>query len=127
MPKVLKWLPPIREPYTLFLIIKDHRTPLPAKLIALCIIALVLAYTIYPMDIIADYLPLLGWMDDLVLIPLGINLVEKFLPQDLLTENRAIAQKTVNKAFWVVFLVIVAFVGFWALMVTIIVLLITGF
>ncbi len=96
MLKIFRWIPPVKEPYALYLMIRDPRTPTGTRLGAFSIIALIFAYTFSPIDLIPDYLPVIGWLDDLVLFPLGIMLIEKLLPQDILLDNRAIARQRVN-------------------------------
>ena len=60
----------------LWLVMKDKRTPLPAKLIG----GAVLAYALSPIDLIPDFIPVIGLLDDLVIIPFGIALAAKFVP-----------------------------------------------
>jgi uncharacterized membrane protein YkvA (DUF1232 family) len=123
MLKVLKWIPPVKEPYALYLMIRDPRTELRTKIFSSAIIVLMLAYTFSPIDIIPDYIPVLGWLDDLLLIPIGFNLIEKFLPGDIWNENKAAANKRVNKIIWKVVLGFLAFFAVWAIIITAVVLL----
>jgi uncharacterized membrane protein YkvA (DUF1232 family) len=60
----------------LWLVMKDRRTPLIAKIIG----GLVLAYALSPIDLIPDFIPVIGLLDDLILIPLGVALAIKFVP-----------------------------------------------
>jgi uncharacterized membrane protein YkvA (DUF1232 family) len=60
----------------LWLVMKDKRTPLVAKLIG----GAVLAYALSPIDLIPDFIPVLGMLDDLIIIPFGIALAAKFVP-----------------------------------------------
>jgi uncharacterized membrane protein YkvA (DUF1232 family) len=64
---------------------KDPRVPWYAKLLA----ALVLGYALSPIDLIPDFIPVLGYLDDLILIPLGIILVIKLIPPDVYEYYRA--------------------------------------
>ncbi|RYE03723.1 MAG: DUF1232 domain-containing protein, partial [Sphingomonadales bacterium] len=50
---------------------------------------LVAAYALSPIDLIPDFIPVLGLLDDAILIPIGIWLFEKLVPDDLMTEHRA--------------------------------------
>jgi uncharacterized membrane protein YkvA (DUF1232 family) len=59
-------------------------TPLAAKVLA----ALVLAYAFSPIDLIPDFVPILGYLDDLVLLPLGIYLLLRLIPAHVLAESR---------------------------------------
>lgn len=66
---------------------RDPRTPLAAKLLALAIVA----YALSPIDLIPDVIPVLGMLDDLLLLPLGIWLVVRMIPAGVLAEHRAAA------------------------------------
>jgi uncharacterized membrane protein YkvA (DUF1232 family) len=103
--------------------IRDPRTELRTKIFSFSIIGLMLAYTFSPIDIIPDYIPVLGWLDDLLLIPIGFNLIEKILPGDIWNENKAAANKRVNKIIWKVVLGFLAFFAVWAIIITAVVLL----
>ncbi len=59
-------------------------TPLAAKLLA----ALVVGYALSPIDLIPDFIPVLGYLDDLILVPLGIALVVRLIPEHVLTASR---------------------------------------
>jgi uncharacterized membrane protein YkvA (DUF1232 family) len=76
------------EAHAVWLAVRDPRTPLPAKLLGL----LVAAYALSPIDLIPDFIPVLGLLDDAVLIPLGVWLFEKMVPAGLLAEHRATAE-----------------------------------
>lgn len=73
-----------RETYTLYLAYRDPRTPWYARLFA----ALVVGYAFSPIDLIPDPIPLLGYLDDMILVPLGAALAVKMIPPDVLTESR---------------------------------------
>ena len=59
---------------------RDPRTPVVARVLAL----LVAAYALSPIDLIPDFIPVLGYLDDIVLVPLGLALVIRLLPDDVL-------------------------------------------
>ncbi len=124
MSKVIKWIPNIKEPYTLYLVIRDSRTRINSKIWAIAIVCLMIAYTFSPLDIIPDAIPVLGWMDDLILIPIAFMFIEKILPQDVLVENRRIASRRVNRVILFTVLGILGFITVWALIITTVVLLI---
>jgi uncharacterized membrane protein YkvA (DUF1232 family) len=77
-----------RQTYALYLAYKDPRVPWYTKLCA----ALVVAYALSPIDLIPDFIPVLGYLDDLILIPLGIALVVKMIPEEIMQECEAKAQ-----------------------------------
>ena len=96
------------EVYALYLAYKDPRTPWYARIFA----AVVVAYAFSPIDLIPDPIPVLGYLDDLVLIPLGAYLALKMIPGEVMVECRVKATeimatgKPVNKVAAVVIVVI---------------------
>jgi uncharacterized membrane protein YkvA (DUF1232 family) len=66
---------------------RDPRTPWYAKALALC----VAGYALSPIDLIPDFLPVLGYLDDLVIVPLGMLAVLRLIPPEIMAENRAAA------------------------------------
>jgi len=74
--------------YTIYMAYRDPRVPWYTKILAMCVIG----YTFSPIDLIPDFIPVLGYLDDLVLIPLGIILVLKLLPKEIYDEYREKAQ-----------------------------------
>jgi uncharacterized membrane protein YkvA (DUF1232 family) len=77
-----------REVLVLWLAVRDPRVPWHAKALA----ALVVGYALSPIDLIPDFIPVLGLLDDLLLVPAGIWLVLRLLPKGLHTELRAVAE-----------------------------------
>lgn len=73
------------EVQALSLVYRDPRTPWYAKL---CL-ALVLGYALSPVDLIPDFIPILGHLDDLLLVPLGVWLALRLIPPHVLAEARA--------------------------------------
>lgn len=73
-----------RELHAIYLAARDPRTPWIAKAIA----AVVVAYAVSPIDLIPDPIPVLGYLDDLLLLPLGILLVRAAIPAEVLAESR---------------------------------------
>ena len=73
-----------RETYTLYLAYRDPRTPWYAKILG----ALVVGYAFSPIDLVPDAIPIFGYLDDLLLVPLGIVLVVRMIPQVVLDECR---------------------------------------
>lgn len=72
----------------LYLVSRDPRTPLLAKLL----VAAVVAYALSPIDLIPDFIPIIGYLDDLLLLPLGIWLAIRLVPPELWQELRARAE-----------------------------------
>ena len=72
------------EVYALYLAYKDPRTPWYAKVFS----AVVVGYAFSPIDLIPDPIPILGYLDDLVLIPLGVFLAIKMIPAEVMTDSR---------------------------------------
>ena len=72
------------ETYALYLACKDPRVPWYARVFA----ALVVGYAFSPIDLIPDPIPVLGYLDDLILVPLGIALAVRMIPAEVLTEHR---------------------------------------
>lgn len=88
------------EVYALYLALRDARTPLAAK----GVIALVVAYAASPVDPIPDVLPVVGYLDELVVLPLGVALALRLTPDAVLEEcrRRADEEIDVGRARWIV-------------------------
>jgi uncharacterized membrane protein YkvA (DUF1232 family) len=82
-----------RDTYAIYLAARDRRTPWYAKALALC----VAGYAFSPIDLIPDFIPVLGYLDELVILPLGILLVVKLIPPELMAEHRATAAVAVER------------------------------
>jgi len=80
------------ETYALYLALQDPRVPLYAKILA----AVVVGYAFSPLDLIPDFIPVLGHLDDLILVPAGIALVLKMIPAEVMAECRARAAAQVR-------------------------------
>ena len=73
-----------RDVFALWIAARSARTPRIAKLIA----GSVAAYAFSPIDLIPDFIPIIGYLDDLIIIPLGIALVVRLIPAQLMAEFR---------------------------------------
>ena len=73
-----------RDLLALYLAGRDPRVPWYAKAVAVC----VAAYALSPVDLIPDFIPILGYLDDLILVPLGILLAVRLVPPALMEEFR---------------------------------------
>lgn len=81
------------EVHALYLAYRDPRTPLLAKVVS----AVVVGYAFSPIDLIPDPIPVLGYLDDLILIPLGVALAVRLIPPQILAECRAKAKEGVDR------------------------------
>ena len=75
------------DAHAIYLAARDPRTPWYAKVLALC----VAGYALSPIDLIPDFIPVLGYLDDVVIVPLGILMVVKLIPPHVMSEHRAAA------------------------------------
>lgn len=78
-----------REVYALYFACRDPRVPWYAKALAVAVVA----YAFSPIDLIPDFIPVLGYLDDLVLIPLGVMAVRAMIPAAVLAECRERASR----------------------------------
>jgi uncharacterized membrane protein YkvA (DUF1232 family) len=78
-----------RDVHALYLASRDPRVPWYAKALAIA----VAGYALSPIDLIPDFIPVLGYLDDLIILPLGIWLVVWLIPEDIMDEYRAMADK----------------------------------
>ncbi|PDQ20641.1 hypothetical protein CN311_13180 [Mesorhizobium sanjuanii] len=76
-----------RDAHAVYLAAGDPRTPWYARALALC----VAGYALSPIDLIPDFIPVLGYLDDAIIVPLGILAVVKMIPPEVLAEHRAAA------------------------------------
>ena len=81
------------DAYALYFALRDPRVPWHAKLFA----AAVVAYALSPIDLIPDFIPVLGYLDDLVLVPLGVAITLKMIPASVLAECREKARSAQEK------------------------------
>ena len=76
------------EAHAAWLAARDPRVPWFARILAVA----VAAYALSPIDLIPDFIPVLGWLDDLVIVPLGLLAVRRLIPAPLWTELHAAAE-----------------------------------
>jgi len=103
------------DSHAIYLAAKDPRVPWYAKALAVC----VLAYLFSPIDLIPDFIPVIGHLDDIIIVPAGLLLVIKLIPADVMTEHREAARAaavetkpnwaaaTVILAIWVAVIVLI--------------------
>ena len=80
------------QTYTLYYAYKDPMTPWYAKVWG----AVVVSYAFSPIDLIPDFVPIVGYLDDLILIPLGIALAVKLIPREIMIKCRQQAQERID-------------------------------
>jgi uncharacterized membrane protein YkvA (DUF1232 family) len=108
-----------RDVHAISLAARDPRVPWYAKALGIA----VAAYALSPIDLIPDFIPVLGYLDDLILVPLGIALVMKLIPADVLAEHRAQARAAQQRpasfagaagivAIWLVAIAWVSWLGY---------------
>ena len=106
-----------REVFVLIIAMRDARTPWHARILG----SLVIAYACSPIDLIPDFIPVLGLLDDLILVPLGIALTLKLVPVVVLEDARVRAEelitagKPVSRVAALVIVVVWLLVGAWLL------------
>lgn len=100
-----------RDTFTLYLACRHPRVPWYAKLLALVVVA----YALSPIDLIPDFIPILGYLDDLVLIPLGLMLVIRLIPADVFVECRQQSDAIVERVFWAGKIAAAVIVAIWLL------------
>ena len=84
-----------RDAHALYLASRDPRVPWYGKLLA----AAVAAYALSPIDLIPDFIPVLGYLDDLVIVPLGVLLVVSLIPDEIMAEHRTTAATALSRPF----------------------------
>jgi uncharacterized membrane protein YkvA (DUF1232 family) len=97
MSVIKKWKQRVRdlkaETYAIYLAYKDSRVPWYAKIL----IAFVVVHTFSPIDLIPDFIPVLGYLDDLIIAPLGIALAIRMIPGEVMAECREAAQAAIGQ------------------------------
>jgi uncharacterized membrane protein YkvA (DUF1232 family) len=107
-----------RETLALWYALRHPRTPLAAKIVA----GVVVAYALSPIDLIPDFIPVLGFLDDVILLPLGIALCLRLLPADVMAECRERARDSLDRprsyvaatVIVVLWIGVAALAGWWA-------------
>ena len=96
-----------KEVFAVYLAARDPRTPWYAKVWIL----LVVAYALSPIDLIPDFIPILGYLDDLLLVPAGLWLAVKLIPAEVLAEARlTAASRGVDRRVGTIGMLVILFV-----------------
>lgn len=82
-----------RDTYALYLAARDPRVPWYTKALALGVVG----YALSPIDLIPDFIPVIGYLDDLILVPLGLAIVLRLTPSNVLAECRERAQEAIDR------------------------------
>jgi uncharacterized membrane protein YkvA (DUF1232 family) len=109
----------IRDVHAVYLAAGDPRVPWYARILAI----VVAGYALSPIDLIPDFIPVIGYADDLVIVPLGIWLVVWLIPKEVMTEYRAKANEAGQRprskiaaivivAIWIFATVVLGWIGF---------------
>lgn len=105
-----------REAYALSIAMRDPRTPWYAR----AFLALVVAHTFSPIDLIPDFIPVLGYLDDLIITPLGIFLALKMIPPAVMAEARQQAESRMAHEKPVSWAGAVLVIGVWIIAISVI-------
>ena len=117
--KIKAWAKKLkRQIFILYYACKDERVPWYAKVFTVCVVA----YAFSPIDLIPDFIPILGYLDEVILLPLGIMFALKMIPKDVLSDCEVMAEEMVKNGKsknWIVGSLIVLIWGVitvWAVM-----------
>lgn len=103
-----------KNAYVLFLALSDQRTPFSAKLFA----GLTIAYLLSPIDLIPDFIPVLGLLDDLLIVPIMISISLKLIPKNILDElkNKISGdEKLAKKWYFALPIIIIYMLAVWCI------------
>ena len=109
-----------RDVVAIYFAARDPATPWHVRLLALA----VAAYALSPIDLIPDFIPVIGYLDDLLIVPVGILLVVRLLPEPILAASRAKAETVLQRprsnvaaaAFIGIWVVCIAGFGYWLML-----------
>jgi len=82
-----------RDGHAIYLASRDPRVPWYAKFLAIA----VAGYALSPIDLIPDFIPVVGYLDDLIIVPFGVWLVVRLIPEGIMAEYRATANEAVQR------------------------------
>lgn len=102
--------------FSIYFAYQDPRVPWYARVL----IFLVVAYALSPIDLIPDFIPVLGYLDDLILLPLGIILVLKMIPKEVLKECNKKAEEMIKRKKPKSFVGAAIIIAIWLLIVVLI-------
>jgi len=109
------------ETYAVYLAYQDSRVPWYARIFAACVVG----YAFSPIDLVPDFIPILGYLDDLILVPLGIALALRMIPRAIIAECRERAQEAMEQGKPVNRAAAAAIITIWLLLAALAVALVT--
>ncbi|MGG3805236.1 YkvA family protein [Metabacillus fastidiosus] len=116
MKKIKIWAKKLkRQIFVLYLAYKDERVPWYTKLFTVCVVA----YVFSPIDLIPDFIPIIGYLDDVIIVPLGIMFALKMIPNEVILECEVKAEEIMKNGKpknWVVgslIILIWSIITFW--------------
>jgi len=101
------------EVYALHLAYRDPRVPWYAKVFTACVVG----YAFSPIDLIPDFIPIIGYLDDLILIPLGIKIALTLIPKNVISESREKAKEIIGQGKPINWLAAIIIVSIWLFLV----------
>ena len=103
--------------YTLYLVYTDQRLTWWKKYF----LAVVIGYLFSPIDLIPDFIPIVGYLDDLIIVPVGIYIALKLIPTDILEEAKKKSELEENKSIPIGYKTSIVIIGIWIIGIIIIV------
>lgn len=103
--------------YAVYLAYKDPRVPLHARIFAACVVG----YAFSPIDLIPDPIPILGYLDDLVIVPLGIALALKMIPANVMAECREKSRQVMEQGKPVNKVAAIIIIAIWLLLAALVI------
>ncbi len=103
--------------YAIYLAYRDPRVPLPARIFAACVVG----YAFSPIDLIPDPIPVLGYLDDLVIVPLGVALALRMIPAHVLAECQERSRQVMERGKPMNKVAAVIIVGVWLLLAALVI------
>ena len=100
------------EAYALYFACRDPRVPWYARLFVACVVG----YAFSPIDLIPDFIPIIGYLDDLVLVPLGLKLALLMIPGNVMIESREKAQEIISQGKPANRVAAIVIISIWALL-----------
>ena len=105
------------DTYALYLAYREPATPWYAKVWVACVVG----YALSPIDLIPDFIPVLGYLDDLVIVPLGITLALKMIPAPVMEQCRARARESLSQNKPKMWLGAVIIIAIWLLLIAVVI------